>query len=131
MALAACANPFNADVPTNREIVEEYQAQNPDFVVPTELPTGYRMLSPQQYLPVVAGTLPIIEVCVPEAGAPILGTCVGTDDRSPWFETQGDGRRVVVQTMSAPETTAALDPWRSVEFTSDWESLTWLDQASI
>jgi hypothetical protein len=132
-SLAACAYPFAAEAPTYREMLESYQAQNPEseFVVPVGLPSGYRMMSPWEYLPLdPGGGKPVIAVCVLDDAQAVLGTCVGTEDSSPWFETDSDGPRVVVQTMSVPETQAALAPWRDVVFTSDWENLAWLDQSS-
>lgn len=114
---------------TYRELVEQVTTETParPVVVPRSLPAGYAMLNPYDYYPLRQG-LPGIRVCVlPPGASDVRGTCVGTDDESPWIEIDADGLRVVIATTSPPELATALEIWRTVGFTANWQSIGWLD----
>lgn len=115
---------------TYRELIEQTIAETParPIVVPRSLPQGYAMLNPYDYYPLRQG-LPGVRVCVMPADAvSVRGTCVGTDDDSPWIELDADGLRVIIATTSPPELITALELWRTVGFTADWHTVTWLDR---
>lgn len=94
-------------------------------VVPLEIPDGFNFIFPDAYRSTAAGNT-VLSICLP-GGAKVVGSCVGTDDSSPWFETTtADGRRVVVVHMGGAE--EGIEAFRSVEFTTNWREAAWLDR---
>lgn len=126
-----CANPFgDAPEPTARDKLQAH-AEAPDappIVVPRQLPAGYGMVWANMYFPRDRpDDLPGIEVCVVPAHGQIVGRCVGTEDDSPWVSLEVEGQTVVIATVSAPERPELLKPWLELDWTSDWESVGWID----
>jgi hypothetical protein len=115
---------------TYKELVMDRvrEITNRPVIVPTTLPDGYAMLNPDDYYPLRPG-LPGIRLCVlPSLTTPVIGSCVGTEDPSPWFTRDVGGQRIVVTTTSEPETAAALQPWRGLSYTAQWDTVSWLEQ---
>ena len=126
---AGCVNPFSSEPePTARELFEGViAAGGPPLVVPRSLPEGYGMLWANQYVTYEDG-LPGIEVCIAPSKRMIVGSCVGTEDASPWQMFKLDGNIVIISTLSAPEEAELLQPWLDLDWTTDWENLDWIDQ---
>lgn len=123
LLLAACTSARSLSV---AEQLASIELQDPgSVVVPLELPQGFTFFFPDAYRSSGEGNT-VLSVCLPR-GAEIVGTCVGTEDSSPWFETTtSDGRQVVVVHMGGAE--EGIEAFRDVEFTTDWRQAGWIDR---
>lgn len=125
---AACAD--SPAAPTPREVIAQWErdAEHP-AVVPTTVPAGYRLVFPPRDYFGPSGAAGIAVCALPVVEDP-AGSCVGTNDDSPWFSTTTvDGAlQVIVQTTTGGATEHDLDPWRDLVYTTELDGLAWLDE---
>lgn len=123
MVLTACTSARSLSV---AEQFASLERQEPGSIaVPLELPQGFTFFFPDSYRSSGQGET-VLSVCLPR-GSEIVGTCVGTEDSSPWFETTtADGRQVVVVHMGGAE--EGIEAFRNVEFTTNWRQAGWIDR---
>lgn len=131
LLLGACVSLSSQADPTARDKLAAHAADPdaPVIVVPERLPERYGMLWANMYFPEGRPEdLPGVAVCVLPRGHEIVGRCVGTNDDSPWTAFEHDGYTVVLTTVSAPERREFLEPWLELDWTTDWRSVTWIDE---
>ena len=122
----------------NRFAAYDRQVDEP-LVVPVSPPAGYVLfdaLDARTWVPTGFdnGRVPTVVLCSIEADLDPAGSCYGTDDadRVVVDESVIDGHRLVIVATSGDGFAAQdmMDDWQGQSFTTEWQDLGWLDEAS-
>jgi len=137
--LAGCGE-ADGSAPTYETRFDDFDRQSDQpLIVPVLPPVGYALspaLDTRTWVPTgfQSGRVPTMTLCVLGEEMNPAGVCFGTDDsdRVRIEESIVEGHRLVLVASPGDGFTAAemLADWHGAAFTSAWEDLGWLDEAS-